>query len=115
MYQLPITPEAHFAMVVEELLTYPGVTPPADETQSKKDFGSSALKVHNKIFAMLVRENLVLKLPKARVDALVVSGDGERYDPRHDGRLMKEWIVLADASEQEWLSLAREALAFVGS
>lgn len=113
MKQLP--PEVRFAILVEELLNYPSVTPPADETQSKKTFGSSALKVHNKIFAMLVRGKLVLKLPKARVDALVVSGDGEYYDPRHDGRLMKEWIVMETASEQEWLSLAREAMAFVSS
>ncbi|GCF09981.1 hypothetical protein KDI_35450 [Dictyobacter arantiisoli] len=64
---------------------------------------------------MLVRGSLVLKLPKKRVDALVDSGAGVRYDPRHDGRLMKEWIVLDRASQVEWLPLAQEAMEFVGS
>ena len=105
------TPEKRFAIIVEELLNNPGVTPPSDG----KGFGSSGLKVQNKIFAMLVRGDLVVKLPKARVDALVASGDGERYDPRHDGRFMKEWVVLVPTSEVEWLSLAREAMEFVAS
>ncbi len=110
-----ITPEERFASVVEELLNHPGVTPPSDGPQAKKQFGASGLKIHDKIFAMLVRGQLVVKLPKARVDALVASGDGERFDPRHDGRLMKEWIVIAPASEVEWLPLAREAMEFVAS
>jgi hypothetical protein len=111
----PITPEERFATIVEELLSNPGVTPPLDGTQSKKGFGSSGLKIHNKIFAMLVRGKLVVKLPKPRVDALIASGDGERFDPRHDGRLMKEWVTVEPTSEEGWLSLAREAMEFVAS
>jgi hypothetical protein len=57
----------------------------------------------------------VVKVPRARVDALIASGDGERFDPRHDGRLMKEWVVIDPASQEEWLSLAQEALRFVAS
>lgn len=106
-----ITPEERFAMVIEELLGNAGVTPPSEG----KSFGSSGLKIHNKIFAMLARGRLVVKLPKSRVDALVASGDGERYDPRQDGRLMKEWLTLEPASEADWLSLAREAMEFVAS
>jgi TfoX/Sxy family transcriptional regulator of competence genes len=106
-----VTPEQRFATIVEELLNNPDVTPPANG----RGFGSSGLKVQHKIFAMLVRGNLVVKLPKARVDALVASGDGERYDPRHDGRVMKEWVVLAPTSKVEWLSLTREAMEFVAS
>lgn len=106
-----ITLEERFAMVVEELLGNPGVTPPSN----KKGFGESALKVHNKIFAMLVRGKLVVKLPKLRVDALIASGNGERFDPRQDGRLMKEWVSLEPASTDEWLPLAREAMEFVAS
>lgn len=107
----PITPEERFATIVEELLNQPGITPPSQG----KSFGSSGLKIHNKIFTMLVRGRLVVKLPKARVDALITSGDGQRYDPRQDGRLMKEWLVLEPASNQDWLTLAREAMEFVGS
>ena len=111
MGHTPITPEECFTMIVEELLSNPGVTPPSDG----KAFGSSGLKVRNKLFAMLVRGRLVVKLPKTRVDALIASGDGERYDPRHDDRLMKEWITVEPVSEKEWLPLAKEAMEFVAS
>ena len=111
MSDSPITPEECFATVVEELLTNPGVTPPLDE----KGFGSSGLKIHDKIFAMLVRGKLVVKLPKTRVDAIIASGYGERFDPRKDGRLMKEWVCIEPTSEEAWLPLAREAMGFVGS
>jgi hypothetical protein len=102
-------------MVVGELLNHPGVTPPLDGASAKRWFGSSALKVHDKIFAMLVRGRLIVKLPKSRVDTLVASDDGERFDPRHDGHLMKEWIVLDPSSSADWLSLATEAMTFVAS
>ncbi len=107
----PITPEERFATLVEELISYPDVTPPSDG----KGFGSSGLKIHHKIFAMLVRGKLVVKLPKPRVEALIASGDGERFDPRHDGRLMKEWVTIDSTSEEQWLPLAREAMEFVAS
>ncbi|GCE22384.1 hypothetical protein [Dictyobacter kobayashii] len=109
------TPEERFAGVVGELLGYPGVQPPEDGPKARKSFGSSGLKFQNKIFAMLVRGRLVVKIPKSRVDALVAFGAGERFDPRRDGRLMKEWFVLAPSSELSWLALAQEALAFASS
>jgi hypothetical protein len=105
------TPEERFEALVGEFLGDPDVTPPS----RGRAFGSSALKVRQKIFAMLVRGQLVVKLPKTRVDALVESRDGERYDPRHDGRLMSEWITIEPTSKTEWVSLAREAMEFVGS
>ena len=110
-----ITPEERFATIVEELISNPDITPPSTESQSKKGFGSSALKVHNKIFAMLIEGKLVIKLPKHRVDALIASGAGERFDPRHDGRLMKEWVTVEPTFEEGWLDLSREAMEFVAS
>jgi hypothetical protein len=115
MNDLSISPEEHFAMLVEELRSHPDVSPPAESSQSKKKFGSSALKVKHKIFAMLVEGKLVVKLPEQRVDALIVSGVGEPFDPRHDGRLMKEWVTVGPTSEEQWLELAREAMEFVAS
>src|SRR5690242_7396524 len=111
----PSTPEERFTMIVEEFLGNPDITLPANKSQSRKGFGSSALRIRDKIFAMLVEGKLVVKLPKQRVDALIASGAGERFDPRHDGRLMKEWISIEAASKEEWLSLAREAMEFVAS
>src|SRR5258708_31066945 len=105
----PITPEERFAKIVEALPSNPDVTPPSDG----KRFGSSGLKIHNKIFAMLVGGKLVVKLPKPRVDALIASGAGERFDPRHDGRLMKERVSLEPTSEEARLPPPPHAIAFV--
>jgi hypothetical protein len=67
--------------------------------------------VNGKVFAMLVRGALVVKLPRDRVDALVDAGKGERFDPGH-GRLMKEWLVV-EAGGLPWVALAKEAHQFV--
>lgn len=77
-------------------------------------FGSQGLKVGGKVFAILVKGKLVLKLPQKRVKALVASGDGEYFDPGH-GRLMKEWMTVPPRGKGEWVSLAEEARNFVAS
>lgn len=77
-------------------------------------FGSAGLKVGSKVFAMLVKGQLVVKLPKKRVDQLVASGTGTPFDPGH-GRLMKEWVSIAAAHGRDWEQFASEALEFVGS
>lgn len=74
---------------------------------------SCGLKVKGKIFAMLVRGRLVVKLPRHRVDEMIEGGKGERFDPGH-GRLMKEWVVVF-AEKESWVSIAREAYRFVKS
>jgi hypothetical protein len=79
----------------------------------RKAFGASALKVNGKIFAMEAQGRLVVKLPRGRVDELIASGEGLRFDPGH-GRVMKEWFSLYPGSGLDWDGLAREALAFVG-
>ena len=56
----------------------------------------------------------VVKLPKARVDALVATGVGEHFDASR-GRPMKEWLEVRSESTEEWLQLARESLEFVGT
>ena len=102
-----ITPEECYTLVVEALLHEPIVT-----QSKKKGFGSSALTVNDKIFAMLSSKGqFVVKLPRQRVDQLIGAGEGERFDPGH-GRLMKEWFAITSISEEQWLSLAKEALEF---
>jgi hypothetical protein len=80
----------------------------------EKGWGSAnlVLKWNKKIFAMLVGGDLVAKLPRTRVDELVRRREGRRFDPRGDGRLMKEWVVVADG-RAPWVDLAREAYRFV--
>jgi TfoX/Sxy family transcriptional regulator of competence genes len=75
-----------------------------------KMFASVGLKVNGKLFAMVVRGRLVVKLPRPHVDELVASGAGERFDPGH-GRLMKEWASVREGPS--WLDLARAAHRFV--
>lgn len=71
---------------------------------------NSVLNVNGKIFAMLTKGNLVVKLPKQRVDELVQDGC-THFDPGH-GRLMKEWAVVVPG-KMNWIELAREAHKFV--
>jgi hypothetical protein len=60
---------------------------------------------------MLVRGRLVVKLSKARVDALVEAAEGVRFDA-NKGTPMKEWLSLDPSSGLDWSPLAREALDF---
>jgi hypothetical protein len=69
-------PAGRFEDLVDELVGCAGVTPP----RGGSGFGRSALRWEKKIFAMLVRGRLVVKLPAPRVDALVSGGDGVRFD-----------------------------------
>ncbi|MDB4957100.1 MAG: TfoX/Sxy family protein [Myxococcales bacterium] len=73
--------------------------------------GNWVLKVNAKILAMLTSSGFVAKLPKARVDQLVSERAGVRFDPRKNGRVMKEWFVAGAGCD--WLALAREAHRFV--
>lgn len=57
--------------IVEALCTDPQVENAAASPAARKCFGADCLKTHNKIFTMLVKDNLVVKLPRGRVDVLV--------------------------------------------
>ena len=96
--------------LVDELVGAAGVTPP----RGGDGFGRSAVRYQNKIFVMLVRGRLVVKLPASRVDALIAVGEGVRFDA-NKGTPMREWLSLDPESGQDWLPLAREALDFARS
>lgn len=72
-------------------------------------FGSDALKVSGKVFAMNVNGRLVVKLVAERVHELKRSGVGTPFDPGH-GRVMREWVSVPDRADVDWLELSREAL-----
>ncbi len=86
---------------------------PRDKRVSQKRMFSShnVLNVDGKIFAMLVKDKIVVKLPRQRVDELVDERKGGYFDPGH-GRLMKEWIAV-EAGRVNWVDLATEAYHFV--
>ena len=100
--------DPRFTAVVKAFAETTGVS-----REERQGFGSGPLKVKGKIFAMMSSKGkFVVKLPKARVDQLVIDGGGERFDPG-GGRAMKEWFEAHDA-RTDWVALAREAFAFVG-
>jgi hypothetical protein len=104
-----MSPEERYALLVKAFLRKPGVT------QDGKGFGSTALKVKGKIFALFSsRGEFVVKLPLRRVDELIAAGKGGRFDPGH-GRLMKEWLAVRSNSPEDWMRLANEALTFVSA
>ena len=63
------------------------------------------------MFAFGSKGRLVVKLPESRVEELVSSGKGRRFEPS-PGRAMKEWLAVPGAAQPAWLRLAREALDF---
>ena len=102
-----MTPEERFERLVDEMSAQVDVAPPT----GRAGFGGSALTCRGKIFAMLVRGQLVVKLPRARVEALIADGTGTPFDA-NKGRPMKEWVGLAPTAKLDWSDLATEALAF---
>ena len=78
-----------------------------------KGFGSGALKINGKIFAMISsKEAFVIKLPASRVDELVRDGTAQHFDDGR-GKKMKEWLAL-NGKQELWIKLAIEAYRFVG-
>lgn len=101
-------PEARYEDLARQFAGRRNVT----RSSEGKGFGSSGqLKVDGKIFAMLVRDELVLKLPRVRVDELIAGGEGRHFDAGK-GRPMREWFVLT-STRKPWRPLAEEALDFV--
>jgi TfoX/Sxy family transcriptional regulator of competence genes len=103
-----MTPKKRYAALVAKFAGRRDVT-----SIHGKGFGSTGqLKVDGRIFAMLVTGELVLKLPRKRVDELVSSGDGKYFDAGK-GKPMREWFVLSAASKKQWLPMAKQAMDFV--
>ena len=88
--------KARFEDLVTEFNDVDGVTPP----RGGAGFGRSALRYRGKIFAMLVRGALVVKLPADRVAALVAAGHGAHFDA-NKGTPMREWFAADPDSAAE--------------
>jgi TfoX/Sxy family transcriptional regulator of competence genes len=103
-----VTAQALFDEVSERLLAEDAAV------ERTRMMGSEGLKTGGKFFAMVSRGELVVKLPRERVDELVGAGAGHRFDPGH-GRLMKEWVALQPADEEACAAFVAEARSFVAS
>ena len=101
-----MTADERWAALVEKILAE-GAATYGNESGPQQAFGSTSLKTNGKIFAMLVKDRLVVKLDRRRVDALVEAGEGERFDPGH-GRLRRNgWIASPHPTTCGWTSRPR--------
>ena len=69
------------------------------------------LMTGGKLFAFMKDGDLVLKLPVARIDALIERLDATRFERGQDTPV-REWVVVPAAASGEWPELTREACDF---
>ena len=102
----PSSDEARFWSFAEPLLAAPFVT-------RSTMMGFPCLRVSGRFFASFDQKTgaLVVKLPAARVDELISSGQAEPFAPA--GRRFREWASINAAKRTRWSALLDEALAFV--
>lgn len=93
-----------FAAVITALSKERGVV-------TARMFGSQALKFESRVFAMVVKGDLVVKLSPERARTLVDEKQAGSFDPGH-GRVMKQWVAIDPRSQLDWCNVAREALAY---
>ncbi|MEQ9503252.1 MAG: hypothetical protein RIT81_40700 [Deltaproteobacteria bacterium] len=76
--------------------------------------GGRCLRVGKEFLALVdfKGSGLVVKLPRARVEALIEAGHGQAFAPT--GRVFKEWVAIPKPDRRRWRSLLREGIAFVG-
>jgi len=74
--------------------------------------GLPCLRVSGAFFAACDHRSgdLIVKLPRHRVQQLVAAGTGKPFAPA--GRTFREWVVIADLEPARWAKLIDEARAF---
>ena len=102
-----MTPDDAWAAIEARFIGRPPIT-----RSAKKGFAEGGLMTSGKLFAVQRKDDLLLKLPAGRVEALVATGQGAPFSAS-GGRVMREWVLVQPEAAGEWLSLAREAEAFV--
>jgi len=73
---------------------------------------SPGLRTGGKFYAFATREDVVLKLPAARVAELIERGAGRPFETK-PGRPMREWVRLAGLDADSCVDVLLEARAFV--
>lgn len=76
-------------------------------------FGFDCLRTGGKVFIKVHNGDVILKLPAARIAALIGAGKVRPYE-RGRGLGMKEWAVVTTNREKLVLALVEEARVFVG-
>ena len=102
-----MTPDEHFDDIVDELVP--------EGVHSGRMFGSRALKLESKVFAVVHSDEMVFRLgagTPTHADALALSG-AELFDPSGKGRPFKDWVRVPAGHAGHWTSFAHAALAFL--
>jgi hypothetical protein len=76
--------------------------------------GFPCLRVAGAFFASCDHRSgdLIVKLPRQRVQQLVDAGTGQPFAPA--GRTFREWVLIDDRDPDRWAELIDEAWAFAG-
>jgi TfoX/Sxy family transcriptional regulator of competence genes len=74
--------------------------------------GAQGMKFKGKMFAMFTKGQILLKLPSARVDELIASGEGLPYDAG-TGKTMKNWVLIPETRKDSWVKYCEEAKNFL--
>ena len=100
-----MTAADEWAAVERDWLARPGIS-------SKRMLQAAGLTGRSdKVFASLIDDRLVLKLPAARVDELITAGRGARFTSGQ--RAMREWVTVGVEQAATWAGLVAEAHDFV--
>jgi hypothetical protein len=101
-------------MTVDELFDRVAERMLAEDESVELDriFQSTGLKTGGKFFAFPSRGDLVVKVPRDRVAALVESGEGRPFESGR--RVMKEWVRLSPGDEEACAAYVAEARRFAG-
>ena len=102
-----MTPDDAYAAIEAAFVGKPGIT-----RSIKKGSAQGGLMTSGKLFAVQRKDDLLLKLPAGRVNALIAMGKGAPFSAS-GGRVMREWVLAQPEAADAWLSLATEAEAFV--
>ena len=94
--------EEHFGEIVAAYVGRPGVT-------TGTGFGGNeGLRLEGRIFAMLVRGELVVKLSPDQAAAEVSRGGGRPFEPG-TGRVMRAWLSVPAERARDWPALVEAA------
>jgi hypothetical protein len=85
------------------------------EAPHREGFGTGSLFVGRKMFGVLDATGaLVLKLPPARVQALIAAGSGSPWHPG-SGKPLKEYVAVGFERRARWYALAKESRTYMRS
>jgi hypothetical protein len=104
-YLPTMSAEDRFAAIADELRREPGI-------DVGTGFGTNpGLRIGGRIFAMMLRDELVVKLPVGRCEELTRDAGATAFQVGN--RKMREWVSVPDEPTHDWAALGREALAYV--